>query len=97
MWNGWVPRAISLQDYSHGLSPIFVGNNHEVSLLRGRGSPCRILLEGVQSGIGSVVNLIDLTIHEGVELRSIDDRECDVEKERQGRLFQGRRVGLKEG
>ena len=74
-------RAVSLQDKSHNLSPILVGNNHKISLLLGRGGPCRILLEGIQGGIGSVIDLVDLIIHEGVNLGSIDNRECDVEKE----------------
>jgi len=73
--------AVSLQDESYDLSSIFVRNDQEVSLLLGRGGPCCVLLEGIQSGIGSVVDLIDLTIHEGVKLGSIDNRECDVEKE----------------
>ena len=85
-------RAIGLQDYSHGLSPILVRNHQEVSLFRGRGGPCRILLESVQSGIGSIVDVIDLTVHEGVDLGPIDDRECDVEEDCQGRLCQGKRV-----
>ena len=60
--------AVAQQNYSHSLAFVLVGDNHEVSLLRGRGRPRRILLDGVQSGIGSVVDLIDPAIHEGADL-----------------------------
>ena len=56
----------TLQDYSDGLVPIRVRDNHKVSLFWGRGRPCRVLLNGIQSGISGVVDIIDQIIHEGM-------------------------------
>lgn len=72
--------AHTLQDDSYGLVPICVGDDHEVSLLWGRRSPRWVLLNGVQSGIRSVVNLVDLTIHKGMDIGSTEEGECVVEK-----------------
>ena len=65
----------TLEDYPHGFSPVLVGDDHKVSLLWGRGSPRRVLLNGVQSGIRGIADVINPTIHEGVNLEPIDDRE----------------------
>lgn len=66
-------------------------------MLRRRGSPCRILLDGVQSGIGRVIDVVDPAIDEGMDLGILDERECVVEEEGQGRLVQGRIIVLEEG
>lgn len=71
----------TLQYDAHGLAPIFVRDNHEVSFLRCRGDPRRVLLDGVKGRIGSVVDRINPTVHECVDLGTIDIRECVIEKE----------------
>ena len=85
-----------LQDHPHAPIPIRVGDDQEVPLFRGRGSPRRVAIESVQSGIGGVADVVLVAIHEGLELGSGGDGEREVDEECHGGFFQGRRIRLVE-
>jgi len=68
----------TLEDYPHGLAPITVGDDHEVSLLWCRRGPIRILLNGVQGGVCGIINVIDPIVHEGMNHEPLDERECEI-------------------